>query len=124
MFDQAVGRIEHGQEITGDVCWLSGLSVEEIGRRFGKHPSTVSYWMHKYGLEAVNRDKHAAKGGIERERLEELRARPAARSPRSPPRSGRSKATVRHWLRRYGLQDRAVARASPGRAAARSGGRA
>jgi transposase-like protein len=49
-----------------------GLSVEKIAARFGKHPSTVSYWMAKYGLEAPNRAKHAAKGGIERGRLEEL----------------------------------------------------
>jgi transposase-like protein len=44
-----------------------GSSLEEIGRRFGKHPSTVSYWMNKYGLEAVNREKHTAKGGISRD---------------------------------------------------------
>ncbi len=49
-----------------------GLSVEKIARRFGKHPSTVSYWMAKYRLEAPNREKHAARGGIARERLEEL----------------------------------------------------
>ena len=47
-----------------------GWSVERIAARFGKHPSTVSYWMDKYGLEAVNREKHAARGGIPRERLE------------------------------------------------------
>lgn len=49
-----------------------GLSVEKIAQRFGKHPSTVSYWMEKHGLTAVNREKHAAKGGIERQRLEAL----------------------------------------------------
>ena len=26
-----------------------GLSLEEIGRRLGKHPSTVSYWVGKHG---------------------------------------------------------------------------
>lgn len=49
-----------------------GLSVEKIARRFGKDPSTISCWMAKHGLVAVNRDRHAAKGGIERERLERL----------------------------------------------------
>ena len=49
-----------------------GLSVERIAHRFGKHPSTVSYWVTKYGLVAVNREKHAPRGGIERQRLEEL----------------------------------------------------
>jgi transposase len=38
-----------------------GLSVEEIGRRFDRHPSTVSYWLRKHGLEAVKKDKHAAR---------------------------------------------------------------
>ena len=28
-----------------------GVSVEEIGRRFGRDPSTVTYWMRKYGLQ-------------------------------------------------------------------------
>jgi hypothetical protein len=46
-----------------------GLSVERIAERFGKHPSTISYWMAKHGLHANNREKHAAKGGIKRERL-------------------------------------------------------
>jgi hypothetical protein len=32
-----------------------GVSVEQIGRRFGKHPSTISYWMNKFGLVAPNR---------------------------------------------------------------------
>ena len=49
-----------------------GLSVEQIAQRYGKHPSTVSYWMAKYGLEAPNREKHAPKGGIAREQLVEL----------------------------------------------------
>jgi hypothetical protein len=32
----------------------------------------VAYWVEKYGLEAVNRDKVAAKGGLAREELEPL----------------------------------------------------
>lgn len=40
-----------------------GLSVEKIAKRFGKHPSTVSYWMKKHDLETPNREKYAAKGG-------------------------------------------------------------
>jgi transposase len=100
-----------------------GLSVEKIGKRFGKHPSTISYWMKKHGLVAPNRDKHAARGGIERERLEEL-----VQSGRSiagiAEAAGLSKATVRHHMRRYGLRtvsaDRRQARA-PARAAKDAG---
>jgi len=29
------------------------MSLEAIGKRAGKHESTVSYWLKKHGLEAV-----------------------------------------------------------------------
>ena len=45
-----------------------GLSLAEIGRRFGRHESTVSYWVKQHGLRAVNRSKHAAHGAAARER--------------------------------------------------------
>jgi transposase len=82
-----------------------GVSVEEIGRRFGKHPSTVSHWMAKYGFEAPNRDKHAAKGGIQRERLEELVDMGMTIAEISG-HVGVSKTTVRYWLKRYDLRRR------------------
>jgi transposase len=80
-----------------------GLSVENIAKRFGKHPSTVSYWMAKHGLTAVNRDKHSARGGIERERLEPL-VEAGMTIAQIALELGRSKGTVRHWLRRHGLR--------------------
>jgi transposase len=80
-----------------------GLSVEKIGKRFGKHPSTVSYWMEKHGLVAVNREKHAAKGGVDQRRLEELVASGMTIAQLASE-LGRSKATVRHWLRQYDLR--------------------
>jgi transposase len=80
-----------------------GLSVENIGKRFGKHPSTVSYWMEKHGLVAVNREKHAAKGRVDRHRLEELVASGMTIAELAGE-LGRSKATVRHWLRQYDLR--------------------
>ncbi len=39
-------------------------SLEQIGRQVGRHPSTVSYWLRKFGLEAAHRDRHLAKGGL------------------------------------------------------------
>lgn len=97
-----------------------GLSLEEIGRRFGRHPSTVSYWMNKYGLEAVNREKHAAKGGIPRERLETLvDARMSIAEIAAE--VGRGKATVRHWLGRYGLRTKGNERAQAAAHARRAG---
>ena len=34
-------------------CLAEGMSLEAIGKRAGKHESTVSYWLKKHGLEAV-----------------------------------------------------------------------
>jgi transposase len=55
-------------------CLAEGMSLEAIGRRADKHASTVSYWLKKHGLEASRADRHAAKGRIEKETLEELLA--------------------------------------------------
>lgn len=97
-----------------------GLSLERIANRFGKEASTVSYWMQKYGLSPVHRDKHAAKGGIERDRLEELVAVGASIATIAE-QLGRSTATVRHWLSKYGLETRATLERRAGRAAREAG---
>jgi transposase len=80
-----------------------GLSVERIAKRFGKDPSTVSYWMGKYGLEANHREKHAAKGGLEIEQLQVL-VEAGMTIAEIAAEVERSKGTVRHWLRHYGLR--------------------
>jgi transposase len=80
-----------------------GLSLEKIAKRFGKEPSTISYWMGKYGLVAVNREKHAAKGGVDQERLSALVAAGKTIAEIATD-VGLSKTAVRHWLRRYGLK--------------------
>jgi transposase len=84
--------------------WLEhGLSLQQIARRVGKDPSTVGYWVQKHGLEAVHRDRHRARGGIARETLEGL-VESGASIAQIAEAVGRSKATVRHWLKRYDLQ--------------------
>jgi IS30 family transposase len=50
-----------------DKGWLeerltAGMSLEAIGERAGKHPSTVSYWLKKHGLKAAGGAAHAPKG--------------------------------------------------------------
>jgi transposase len=82
-----------------------GESVERIAKRFGKDPSTVSYWMKKYGLTSPYARKYAARGGIEREGLERL-VEAGLSIAEIALAVGRSKATVRHWLRRYELKTR------------------
>jgi 5-methylcytosine-specific restriction endonuclease McrA len=87
-------------------AWIAeGLSLEEMGRRAGRHPSTVSYWMRKHGLEAVGAEIHGARGPLDRDELESLVE--AGLSVRQlADATDRSTASVRHWLATYGLQTR------------------
>lgn len=80
-----------------------GLSIERIAKRFGKDSSTVSYWMKKHGLVSSHREKHAAKGGIEEEWLAGL-VEMGMTIAEIAEAVALSKATVRHWLRKYGLR--------------------
>jgi transposase len=91
-------------------AWVGeGLSLEQIGRRVGRHPSTVSYWLAKYGLQAPGRERHAPRGAIERDVLERLVASGASVAVIGET-LGRGTRSVRHWLARYGLETRATAR--------------
>jgi transposase-like protein len=91
-------------------AWLrsqldSGRSIESIAREVGRSPSTVAYWVNKYGLLSTHAARHAARGAIDRSLLQSLVERGmsvrqiAATADRSP-------ATVRHWLRTYGMKTR------------------
>jgi IS30 family transposase len=50
-------------------CLARGMSLEAIGEEVGRHPSTVSYRLKKYGLVANGAEKHARRGAICRDRL-------------------------------------------------------
>ncbi len=82
-----------------------GLSLAEIGRRLGFHEATVGYWVKRYRLEAVHREKHAARGGLARDQLAAL-VQAGGSIAQIAEAVGRSKATVRHWLKVYGLRTR------------------
>jgi transposase len=94
-------------------AWLEaklaeGRSIEAIAKEVGKSPSTVGYWVKKYGLRSAHADRHAAKGGIPRDVLESLVAE--GRSSHAIARElGLSQTTVRHWLRQHGLATRRAA---------------
>jgi len=84
-------------------CLAKGMSLEAIGKLVGKHPSTVSYWLKKHGLDAHNAARHAPKGALEKEQLEALVA--AGLTLREiAERLDRSVATIRHWMGRYELK--------------------
>ena len=93
-----------------DKAWLhselaAGRSIEAIARAVGRDPSTVAYWVNKHGLASLHAPKHATRGGIPRELLEELVE--AGLSVRAiAERVGMSYATVQHWLKRHGLKTR------------------
>jgi transposase len=79
-----------------------GRSIESLARELDRPASTVAYWVHKHGLERTQATGHAARGAVARETLEQLLAR--GLSARAIARElGRSQASVRHWLARYGL---------------------
>jgi transposase len=81
-------------------CLAKGMSLEAIGELAGKHPSTVSYWLKKYGLAAHSANRHAPKGALDKEQLEGLIA--AGLTLREiAERLDRSVATVRHWMGRF-----------------------
>jgi transposase len=84
-------------------CLAEGMSLEAIGKRVGKHESTVSYWLKKHGLVAAQAEKHASKGAPSKEEMERLLA--AGRSLREiAHRLDRSLATIRHWMGKYELK--------------------
>jgi transposase len=80
-----------------------GLSLAEIGRRVDRHESTVAYWVAKHGLEANGRERHAARAALAREELEALIERGLSITEIAAE-VGRSKATIRHWLRKHRLR--------------------
>lgn len=84
-------------------CLAQGLSLEAIGKRVGKHESTVSHWLKKYGLEAVGAAKFTRRGALERNDLEVLVDGGATLSEMAETLE-RSIATIRYWLDRYDLK--------------------
>jgi transposase-like protein len=93
-----------------DKAWLeaqlaAGESIESIAREVGRHPSTVSYWARKHGLTSSHADRHAPRGAPDRLLLAGL-VDDGLTTRQIAARLGCSQATVRHWLREYGLRTR------------------
>jgi Homeodomain-like domain-containing protein len=87
-------------------------SIESIAREVDRHPSTVAYWMRKHGLVSSYAERHAARSGLDRDALAELVEQ--GRTTREiAALVDRSQATVRHWLREYGLRTARALNGSP-----------
>jgi excisionase family DNA binding protein len=86
-------------------CLAKGMSLEAIGKLAGKHPSTVSYWLHRFGLKAHGARRHGPKGGLTRDELEPL-VEEGLTIEEIARRLGVGDTTTRNWLRRHGLKTR------------------
>ena len=84
-------------------CLANGMSLPEIGALTGRDPSTVGYWVHKYGLIANGKARYAPRGGLTREQLEPL-VEAGLTLREIAAELDRSVSTVRHWMRKYRLQ--------------------
>ncbi len=91
-------------------CLADGLSLETIGERVGRHPSTVGYWLKKHGLAASNAQSNAPKGKPVRSELEGL-VQAGLTLREIADRLDRSPTTIRYWLRKYDLRLRRGRRA-------------
>ncbi len=87
-------------------CLAQEMSLEAIGKLAGKHPSTVSYWLQKYGLRAHGAARHAPKGAVKRTELEPL-IEEGLTIEGIAQRLGIGDTTVRKWLKRHGLRTHA-----------------
>jgi transposase len=84
-------------------CLAEGMSLEAIGKRVGKHESTVGYWLKKHGLRAAKAEMHAARGALPKDELERL-LRLGMSLREIAKEMDRSLATIRHWMQRYQLK--------------------
>ncbi len=98
-----------------------GLSLPQIGEIVGRDPSTVGYWVAKHGLVANGKAKYAPRGGLSREQLEPLVEQGLSQNEIAR-RLDRSLSTVRHWLKKHGLQTRPYGRRKAEALAAKAAG--
>lgn len=101
-------------------CLRKGLSLEAIGKRVGKHESTVSYWLKKHGLEAIGSEKHSPSGKVEPNRLRVLVEAGVSTQDMAKD-LGVGCSTVRYWLRKLELETDRSTRLRESKRACRDG---
>jgi len=80
-----------------------GLSLPQIGALVNRDPSTVGYWVQKFGLVANGREKYAPRGELTREQLVSLVEQGATQEEMAV-KLDRSISTIRHWMQKFGLK--------------------
>jgi transposase len=95
-----------------EACLGQGMSLKAIGREIGKHPSTVGYWVKKYGLTTAGSSRHAPKGGLGKEQLARL-VKEGLTIREIGEQLDRGVGTGRLWMSRYGLCTARRTRAMP-----------
>jgi transposase len=86
-----------------------GLSLEQIGERLGRDPSTVSHHLRKYGLTAVGHAAHAPNQKVDPAELQRL-IESGATVREAATRFGCGYSTVRYWIKKLGLETARMSR--------------
>jgi hypothetical protein len=80
-----------------------GLSLEQIGKRVGRNPSTISYHLKKHGLRPVGHAVHAPNEKVDPDDLRKLMLEGATvREAAQHFRVGYS--TIRYWLKKLDIE--------------------
>ena len=87
-------------------CLAKEMLLEAIGLAAERHPSTVSYWLKKHGLNAHGSEKHSPKGRCTRTELQSL-VEDGLAVEEIAKRLGIGTATARRWLKQHGLRTHA-----------------
>lgn len=101
-------------------CLGEGMSLEAIGKRVGKHESTVSYWLKKHGLEAAGSETHAPNQKVDPNRLRAL-VESGASIQEMGEEFGAGRSTIRYWLRKLELETERSVRLRESREACQEG---
>ena len=97
-----------------------GLSLEEIGRRVGRDPSTVSHHLKKHGLVPVGHGLHAPNQKVVPNELRRLMEE-GATVREAAAKFDCSYSTVRYWLKKLDIETARMARLRESQAAIEGG---
>lgn len=97
-----------------------GLSLEQIGKRVGRDPSTVSHHLKKHGLVPIGHGPHAPNQKVDPGELRELMAS-GATVREAAAHFGCGYSTIRYWLKKLGIETTRMKRLRESQAAIEDG---